>query len=101
MHGQRVGGASVLECSMKPLVSDGALRALFITVGGVLVAVAAAMADLPPEVIHPRWVVLMAAIGGLLGGKDAMQRRGDISINQLPLEWRDTVAPPPPKDGQR
>jgi hypothetical protein len=71
---------------MKPLVSDGALRALFITVGGVLCAVAVALADLP-EVIHPRWVVLMASIGGILGGKDALTRRGDIPINELPLDF--------------
>jgi hypothetical protein len=93
MHGQRVGRPSVFWCVMKPLVSDGALKALFITVGGVLCAVAVALADLP-EVIHPRWVVLLASVGGILGGKEALMRRGDIPVQQLPLEWQRKTDPP-------
>ena len=88
MHGQRVGGVTCLVLVMKPLVSEGALKAAFISIGGMLVAVSGALIAVPGHPI-PHWVlVVAAAIGGVLGGKEALPQSGTIKINELPLEWQ-------------
>jgi hypothetical protein len=79
---------------MKPLVSEGALRAAFISIGGILVAVSAALIAIPGHPI-PHWVLVVAsAVGGVLGGKEALAQSGTIKINQLPLEWQERKTDP-------
>lgn len=76
---------------MKPLISDGALKASFVTIGGILIAVSAALVDIPDLPI-PRWAIVLAgAIGGILSGKEGLKRRGDYASNELPAEWIEAV----------
>jgi uncharacterized membrane protein len=78
---------------MKPLVSEGALKAVFITLGSVLATVAAVLIDVP-GLPFPRWAIVLAgAIGGVLAGKEALPQSGTIKVSQLPLEWQ----PPEPE----
>lgn len=76
---------------MKPLISDGALKASLVTIGGILIAVSAALVDVP-DMPFPRWAIVLAgAIGGILSGKEALKRRGDYASDELPKEWVDAV----------
>lgn len=76
---------------MKPLISDGALKASLITIGGILVTAAAVLAAVPDQPF-PQWVLVLAgSIGGILGGKEALKRRGDYASDELPIEWVQAV----------
>lgn len=78
---------------MKPLISDGALKAFFITFGGTLVAVSTALIAIPDQPV-PHWILAIAsAVGGILSGKEALQQSGTIKVSQLPLEWRSSLVP--------
>lgn len=78
---------------MKPIISDGALKAAFVTIGGILVAISATLIAVPEQPV-PHWVLVLAgAIGGLLSGKEALPQSGTIKVSQLPLEWRNSIAP--------
>lgn len=85
---------------MKPLISDGALKASFVTIGGILVVVAAALADVP-DLPFPKWAIVLAgAIGGVLSGKEGLKRRGDYASDELPQEWIQAVSDSQPENKQ-
>ena len=76
---------------MKPLISDSALKASLITLGGILATAATVLATVPGQPF-PQWVLVLAgALGGILSGKEALKRRGDYAANELPHEWIEAV----------
>lgn len=78
---------------MKPSLNPKALQAAIVVMGGVLVAVANALVSFP-DLLDPRWVVLIGTIGGLLAGKEALQGSTHIKVSDLPLEWQERKTDP-------
>lgn len=81
---------------MKPVMNPQTLRTALIVSGYMLGVLGTALLAYP-ALCPPPIAALMLTISGLMLGKEKMQRTGDVSIAELPLEWRPTEPPVAPK----
>lgn len=95
MHGQRVGGVTVLVVAMKPSLNRATLQAALIVLGGTLVLVCEAPGI--DALIPSHWLKLLQILGGVLGGSQLLKRVGDYAPSEVTLvegDGRKSVVPP-------
>ena len=83
---------------MKPTVNPKVVHRVLVAIGTAFLALGEAPLGWEAYGWGPTARHLFQILGTLLIGKEMLPRSGDISIEHLPLEWRDSI---PPQAGHR
>lgn len=82
---------------LKPAIDPKALRAAVLIAVPILIGVLEVFQAYQGKVSFSDpalWIKLIQIVAAGLFGKEVLMRRGDIPIEQLPLEWRQSTEPP-------